>query len=166
MRHTEEKKAKLSAMRRGSNNPFYGKKHTPEVLEGMRNRARALNANRTYAVQPQRLITPTSDAIRGYLAGMIDADGSIRFRKKTLPFVCVYNTYAPLLDWLRETLGCGSIYKTTKGREQVQCWQTTAARDLFALLTSIRPFLIVKASDADAVLAFLREKYEWARTHQ
>ena len=159
MRHTEETKQKLSAMRRGPLNPFYGKKHTEEF------KARARLILRDHAgkstLAPQRLIVPIG-ITAAYLAGMIDADGSVRFRRGR-PFVAVYNTYKPLIDWLVKTLGCGSVSKGNMGRELVQAWCITAARDVHALLGAVRPHLIVKAGDADAALAHLRDKYEWAK---
>lgn len=163
MRHTDDTLAKLSKMRRGDKNPFYGRKHSEEFKRAQSERTRAYNATRKYEASPQSVTIPNDVAFVAYLAGMIDADGSIRFRRRVRPFVCVYNTHAGLLEWIKTRLGHGSIYKTTSGREQVECWQITAARDVFAIITAIYPYLIVKRADADTVLEFLKGKYEWAR---
>lgn len=160
MIHTAETKAKLSAIRRGDKNPFFGKKHTPEFRAQQSARTKAMNASRRYTVQPQKIITPTGDW-RAYLAGMVDADGSIRF-KAGRPFVSIYNTHKPLIVALLERMG-GGFSDGNLGRIQCYAWTITAARDVYAFVTSVRPLLIVKAGDADLVLAHLVEKYEWAR---
>ena len=113
MRHTDQTKAKLSEMRRGERNPFFGKRHSDEFRRQQSERTRAFNAKRQYEAAPQQIVVPTDVAILGYLAGMIDADGSIRFRRQKHPFVCIYNTHEPLLDWLRATLRYGSIYRVS-----------------------------------------------------
>jgi hypothetical protein len=103
-----------------------------------------------------------------YVAGLIDADGSIRFKtdhstkvKVRRPFVSVYNTNTELVAWLMATFGHGCVAKGNMGREQVFSWTIQGARDVYALLTAIRPWLIVKRGDADAALEYLREKYQW-----
>lgn len=165
VRHTEATKKKLSEMRRGSRNPFYGRKHTEEFKRKQSERTRAFNASRQYEAYPQSIVVPTDAAVLAYLAGMIDADGSIRFSGGR-PFVAIYNTHQPLIEWLLETLQYGSVANGNKGREQVVAWRITAARDVFSLITAIMPYLIVKRSDAQAALDFINGKYEWARTPQ
>lgn len=160
MKHTHATKLKLSAMRRGELNPFYGKKHTPEFRAAQSARTRAYNAERKYQPSPQQIVAPT-DHVAAYLAGMIDADGSIRFRRG-YPFVAIYNTHRPLMDWLMLVLKHGSISNGNKGRKTVRAWNVHAARDVYALITAVYPFLIVKRRDADAALEYLRGKYEWA----
>lgn len=160
MRHTDATKQKLSEMRRGDRNPFYGRTHSPEVRAMLAERASRQNAARQYEAAPQ-LIRAPEGVSAAYLAGMIDADGSVRF-KKGRPFVSIYNTHRPLMGWLMETLGHGSLSSGNVGRERVIAWTIQGARDVHALLCAVRPFLIVKAADADAALAHLRGKYEWA----
>lgn len=157
MIHTAETKRKLSDMRRGALNPFYGRKHTPETRAKLAAHLRFCQSTRTYEPMPQRVVIPGPFDV-AYLAGMIDADGSIRFRRGR-PFVSVYNTYRPLIEWLMVTLRHGCVSKTTRGRLQVEAWTITAARDVYALLTAIRPHLKVKAADADAAIAHLVKKY-------
>jgi NUMOD3 motif len=53
-------------MRRGEANPFYGKKHTPEVIESFRQRARLTNARRHYDIS-QRSLKAFSDTEAAYL---------------------------------------------------------------------------------------------------
>jgi len=161
MKHTEETKRLLSDMRRGERNPFYGKKHSPEFIEQARRRMQGLNAARQYEAAPQKVRVPTGNDL-AYLAGMIDADGSVRFRKGR-PFVAVYNTSRPLIDWLLATMGHGSVSYGNEGRERVMAWCIQGARDVYALSTALLPLLIVKRGDAEAALAYLREKYEWAK---
>lgn len=165
MRHTPETKAKLSKRRVGALNPFHGKTHTPEVKMRLSESARIRNLSRTYEPAPRRITLPSQDAL-AYVAGLIDADGSIRFKtdhstqkRVPRPRVVIYNTSAPLIDWLCSTFDHGSVTKGNVGREQVLAWSITAARDVYALLTAVRPWLIVKADDADIALDHLREKY-------
>jgi len=167
MRHTDETRAKLSALRQGANNPFYGRTHTPEARQRISESSRNRNLARKYEPAPQRITVPSGWEL-AYLAGLIDADGSVRFKidhstaeKVKRPFVSVYNTNLALIDWLVSTLGHGSVTKGNMGREQVMAWTIQGARDVYALLTALRPMLIVKASDADAALNFLKEKYQW-----
>lgn len=158
MRHTEATKQKLSEMRRGRN-PFYGKKHSPEFRVRLSERTKAFNAKRQYAVQPQKITAPTGTTA-AYIAGMVDADGSIRTRGGR-PFVAIYNTHRPLIEWVMATLGHGCVTKGPMGRERVEAWTVSAAQDVWALIHAIYPFLIVKKGDADAVLKILSEKYKW-----
>lgn len=162
MKHSRKTIAKLSAMRTGYRNPFYGRHHSDEFKAAQSARTRAYNATRQYEPSPQSIVAP-SGPVAAYLAGMIDADGSVRF-KRGRPFVSVYNTNVPLIDWLSKTLGGGTVSKGNMGRKQVFAWTITAARDVFALLCAVRPLMIVKASDADAALKFFQGKYEWAKT--
>ena len=168
MLHTDETKALLSEMRTGSANPFYGKTHTAEAKARIAKSSRLRNQSRTYEPAPQRVTIPADPCVIAYLAGMVDADGSIRFKtdhststKVRRPFLSVYNTSRPLMDWLMETFSHGCTAKGNMGREQVQSWTIQGARDVYALVTAIRPYLIVKKSDADTALEHLRGRYGW-----
>jgi hypothetical protein len=161
VRHTPETKAKLSEMRRGERNPFYGRRHTPEARAKISaaTRHRNLTGQRAYEPSPQRIVLPGEDTL-AYVAGLVDADGSIRFSGGR-PFIAIYNTNASLIAWLVETFGYGCLSNGNMGREQVRAWRLSAARDVYALVGALRPRLIVKAEDADIALAWLRDKYGW-----
>lgn len=82
MKHTEETKRKLSEMRKGKKNPFYGKTHTEEAKRKMALATRRRNLSTgQYNLAQQKVTIPKGGAL-AYFAGLIDADGSIRFVKE------------------------------------------------------------------------------------
>lgn len=162
MIHTEETKNKLSEMRKGKNNPFYGKHHTEEFKKKLSERAKVQNSQRQYELQPLKASIPTgSDLV--YLAGFCDADGSIRFtnpKGKPRPFIAFYNTNQEVIDWIFTKLGkAGSIQYHNKGRLMVQSVRLDSAKDIYFVVKALLPFLIVKKNDAIAVISFLESKY-------
>jgi hypothetical protein len=158
MRHTEESKNRLSEMRKGKNNPFYGKKHTAEAKEKMRKATKEYNIKRQYSLGP-RTIKEIEDRDLMYLAGMVDADGSIRFRKDKYPFVAVYNQSEDLMKWLTTIIGGKVTGKDKRGRKPSYQWTVQGARDVFFLCYSLLPNLIVKGEDAIKVIIYLDNKY-------
>lgn len=159
MKHSTATREKISAMQTGERNSFYGRRHSPEARAKISaaTRHRNLSGKRAYAPAPQRIVLPDEKTL-AYVAGLIDADGSIRFSGGR-PFIAIYNTSAALIEWLTATFGYGCISNGNKGREQVVAWRLSAARDVYALVSAVRPRLIVKAADADVVLAWLSDKY-------
>lgn len=108
---------------------------------------------------------------RAYLAGMIDADGTITASSKKLKdgglaapdvIVLLVNTNFDLIEWVKETVGYGCAYftKSKPVREDqdqrnwrpVHRYQVTgqAARELLAV---ILPYLIVKVENANLCLS-------------
>ena len=96
----------------------------------------------------------------GYLAGLIDGEGcvSLHGRRDPVRGYCtaalqVSNTDLELLDWLHRSLG-GTIYQRRDGRPTRKVCATwgifaTGAREI---LQAVRPYLRVKAAQADVVL--------------
>jgi len=163
MIHTDETKNKLSEMRKGSKNPFYGKHHTEDFKKKLSERVKIQNSQRQYELQPLKATIPTGNDIV-YLAGFCDADGSIRFTHpggKPRPFIAFYNTNQEVIDWIFNKLGsAGSIQYHNKGRELVQSIRLDSAKDVYFVVKALLPFLIVKRNDALLVIDFLESKYE------
>ncbi len=158
MVHSESTRRKLSEMRKGKNNPFYGKHHTAAAKLKMANWTRRQNAKREYDLNPVSVRVPKNKMWLGYLAGMVDADGSIRSRRGR-PFVAVYNTNKRLMGFLCQEIG-GKITGTDmRGRVPSYAWQVQAARDVYLLCRSLAPILLVKDGDALTVIDFLEKKY-------
>ncbi len=159
MMHTEATKKKLSEMRKGKKNPFYGRKHTEETKKKLSemNRLRGYDLKRQFKLNSMKIKIPTGDTL-AYLAGVIDSDGSMRFIKKTIPFIAIYNSYKKLMDWIIKTVG-GSISRDYRGREIQYSWRICAARDVYKLTKAVLPYLIVKRDDAKNIIHFLEGKY-------
>jgi len=157
MRHTEESKRKLSEMRRGSGNPFYGRKHTEESKRRISNGLRLYDGKRQYRIHPQSIRIPIGLNL-GYLAGIVDGEGSIRFRKGR-PFIAIYNSDDSLFQWLLHQTGRAPVVGDYRGRVPGWAWAISAARDLYALGKALEPHLVVKKSDLNIVLRFLEDKY-------
>lgn len=167
MRHTAATRSALSVARTGAANPFYGKTHTADARARISAAATHRNRSRTYEPAPQRITLP-DEVTLAYVAGLIDADGSVRFKtdhstsaKVRRPFVSIYNTSVPLIEWLVATFGHGCVSRGNLGREQVFAWTIQGARDVYALLVAVRPRLVVKGDDADDALEHLRRRYGW-----
>jgi len=158
MRHTAESKAHLSEMRKGERNPFFGRKHTPETKAKL---ARVLRENRPgigFGLSPVQVKIPEGIEL-GYFAGLVDGEGSIRFVKKTRPFVAVYNTSDAVIVWLLSRVGGAIAGRDTRGRVPCITWRIDAARDVYAVCSALDPLLKAKQTDARLVMSFLERKY-------
>lgn len=157
MKHTEETKRKLSEMRAGERNPFFGRKHSPESIERIREAGRGRPGNRTPAAQS--VVVPEGVAL-GYLAGLIDGEGSIGVRAKGNQFLSIYNTELAVMEWLTANVG-GHVGGSPdrRGRELCYCWTVQRARDVIAILCAVRPYLIAKAEDAERVRLYIEVTY-------
>ncbi len=104
---------------------------------------------------------------KGYLAGMIDADGSITamcgpaskagVKGMPSPMILVVNTHYELIEWLKSTLGAGCAYKTktkpTRPDQNEANWNPVhryqlTGRPAKLLASLLEPFLIVKKRHA------------------
>lgn len=104
-----------------------------------------------------------------YLAGIIDGEGCIstkftwskRSKNKTVTvWLSVANTYLPLLEWVKEVTGAGGIY-AHKGRalwKPGYHWAIQGKDDVRRVLSAVRPFLKIKAAQADLCLELLELK--------
>lgn len=158
MRHSELTRARLSQSHKGSGNPMFGRKHSDETKAKIGAGSRVTNKNRVYVPSPQSVIIPDGVSL-GYLAGIIDGEGSIR-SSAGRPFVAVYNTSEEIMDWLSSNVG-GPLARPSDLRGRVPCftWRINAALDVYAVCSATLPHLIAKRDDALTTLAFLEEKY-------
>lgn len=157
MRHTDKTKSRLSKSRKGKNNPFYGRKHTEASKEKMRRWSREKNNSRKYDLSPMSIVIPEGNTL-AYISGIIDADGSIRFSKNR-PFVAIYNSSKPLMDWACETIGATISAVDKRGRVPGYTWRISASKDVYHLCKAMLPLLIVKKEDCQKVIDFLEDKY-------
>jgi hypothetical protein len=102
-----------------------------------------------------------------YLAGVIDGEGSIMLRHHPPraeskhrweywePTMRVFNSDRRLMDWLTEHFGGGVSLARNNREQQKDCWIWSArTREIAELLTGLRPFLLLKAEQADVVLEY------------
>ena len=95
-----------------------------------------------------------SDKEIGYVAGLMDADGSIGSSGKYYqPRVQITNTNTNVMKWLLDNIG-GVVYKESsstgliKSRKQVYRWQLLKNKEVIGFLELIIPLLIIKKSNA------------------
>jgi hypothetical protein len=109
---------------------------------------------------------PTDPATIGYLAGLIDGEGSIKGSHGDEPGkvkhwnITIGMTHEGIMRWLHSLGGTFHINKRDMrtNRQQVYTWQVARTMDVLALLKATRPHLIVKAEIADRVIAELTER--------
>lgn len=110
------------------------------------------------------LAVPDDVAVRAYIAGLVDGDGSIARRRDGYWAVLVGMTDEPVIDWLAAFGGRKSLpYSPSGNRQTVWQWGVNRRRDVVHLLDAIRPYLIVKARRADECLNALRYDVEAPR---
>jgi hypothetical protein len=158
MFHTKATRRRLSEMRRGERNPFYGRTHSDETKAKMSLWTRQHNARRQYDLEPPRL-RPLMAVEAAYLAGIVDGEGTIGF-KRGRPFLSVYNTSLVLMRWLQALGGPGiTARRTPIARKTCYGWTLAGARDLYILLNALVPFLQIKRQLALDVIAAFEAKY-------
>lgn len=93
-----------------------------------------------------------------YIAGIIDGEGSIMVLPKRgtcIIKVSVSNTYQPLVDWLQEVTGVGSVVVQRRASERHsecrywQCYSDAAG----SILKQILPHLRIKRAQAELALS-------------
>jgi len=105
-------------------------------------------------------ITMTEGQI-GYLAGIIDGEGSFTITKARSYFnvtLSVANTDLRILERCREITGLGSIRRQPdrrgKQHRPLYVWFVTARKELCALLPLLIPVLVSKKEQAEVVLEY------------
>ena len=98
----------------------------------------------------------------GYLAALIDGEGSIGFTPTDgtgRPHVTIYNTSRDLMRWLMREVGGHFGGHDTRGRQICYSWSISAAADVLAVCEAVAPLLIVKKVPAYKVIKHLKTKY-------
>lgn len=105
------------------------------------------------------VLSPTELA---YLAGIIDGEGCISFQVRkgryVTPTIQITNTDRRLTDWLLDHVDGGSVYRRPgykQNHKPTYLWRCAGriARDV---LGDVRPFLLIKAEQADVVMSLER----------
>lgn len=110
------------------------------------------------------LAVPDDPAVRAYIAGIIDGEGSICFLNKHW-CVKVAMTDENVIRWLHSFGGHFDLHAQSKQlrvdgspRKQAFAWNVHRYHDVIHLLTAIAPYMIVKRAKAEEVLTTLRLK--------
>lgn len=92
-----------------------------------------------------------------YFAGLFDGEGSvILYMRRTAVAMRIHiaNTYVPILEWVKETTGVGSVMagKKASNVNKAGWWWACNAEAAESVLRQIRPYLRIKAEQADLAL--------------
>jgi hypothetical protein len=110
-----------------------------------------------------RLVRELSDVDCAYLAGLLDGEGSIMLYRNGVNVysrVAVFNTCVSVVEWCRDVTGAGSLTtenRQAQGHKDMVRWNVGTLQAA-AILRQVRPYLKIKAENADIVLEFL-ERY-------
>jgi hypothetical protein len=114
-------------------------------------------------------LTPEQAA---YIAGLLDGEGSLGVYRRPsawLPYpeLSITNTNLEVLEWLKSTVGVGHIRLVTKDQrratekwKQAYAWRITASGHIVALLQQIKPYLIIKRAQCQALLAYISYRHD------
>lgn len=106
---------------------------------------------------------PLTETEKSYLAGIIDGEGSISLCRSgardseayIYPLLRVANTKKVLIDWITRRLNFGHrlyVSKLNIGCNDCYHWGV-ASSEAFTVIELVRPYLVIKAMQADVVLA-------------
>lgn len=147
------------------------------LLEETRRRSRSSIFNRAVSLgltgkRPIPDYSHVTEAQWGYLAGMLDADGTIQIGMGGCKVgVILINTHRPLIDWALATFPGGGSHTVTVEKQnsyKSRSGYALAKKDMHRatwqretvvtpLLRGIIPHMIVKRDRAEGALAFLEE---------
>jgi hypothetical protein len=107
-------------------------------------------------------LTPSASDL-AYLAGIIDGEGTIGIYRGGAPYsyhlaLVVTNTHRPMLEWVHARIGGSLVRATRQTLRHKQGWQVVLVQARAASVIRLcRPFLIVKAPQADLGMQFIDE---------
>lgn len=108
---------------------------------------------------PPALTLPTSEAQLGYLAGLIDGEGSLKRRSDGLWNISVGMTDETVIRWLA-SFGTSTFFinDPPPPRKRFYSWKINRRHDVLAFLRAIEPHLIVKREVAQSAIAELEAR--------
>lgn len=89
-----------------------------------------------------------TDAQRGYLAGLIDGDGSISIVWSN------GNVLYPRCEVARKFIGIGKVYSTPTKKKDHYTWVVHTPQDVIAVLKELNPYFVLKKQKAELMLKF------------
>jgi hypothetical protein len=112
-----------------------------------------------------QLRLPDNEYQVGYIAGLLDGEGTIRqfsVRGREVVRVQIANTDRDLIAWLG-SFGGAVNWDARDGRERANkpcaAWKVNRAIDCYRLLLLLEPHLIIKRTRAREAIRLLREKW-------
>lgn len=115
-------------------------------------------ATKGNAYWPPTIDIPDNPAVHGYLAGLIDGEGSLKRRKDGLWSVGVQMTDESVIRWLHTLGGSFGIYLRDSTRKTIYCWKIARRHDVLGFLRPVEPHMIVKRVQAQAAISELEER--------
>jgi DNA-binding CsgD family transcriptional regulator len=125
-----------------------------------------------------RIRIPREEWKLGYLAGIIDGEGSIFLGRRCYkgkeyyyPHVSVVNTSLELIKWIMREFGVeNKVHEkwhpgaySTRRNKLVYVLKICGVSDVLTLLKALRPYLIVKRDKADEVIRYCEERIQELR---
>ena len=101
-----------------------------------------------------------------YIAGFIDGEGCIsletlkyKWGRTYRPALSITNTHLPALLLVKNFFGCGGTrsWKQDGNRKLRWVYYVSGAKRLQPILHQLRPYLVIKAPQADLVMAYIEE---------
>lgn len=103
-----------------------------------------------------------SDRDLGYIAGILDGEGTIHIRSNGAPDVQIVNADRELLEWIEEVVG-GAVYARNEyrrlGRKPIYAWMLRGYRAVI-FLRCVEPILRSKRARAIEALARWEASFE------
>lgn len=137
------------------------------ILKSMRSQG----INKGYELLPMEMALPKDSATLAYIAAMIDGEGCIsKNTGKELWTVCIYNTSLDLMHWLVQFGGrielrkfgpITEIRRLEAGIVSVKdqwTWKVSHLLDVYNLLTTVSPYMIIKRQKAQDVIGLIEGK--------
>ena len=118
-----------------------------------------------------------TDSQKGYLAAFLDGEGGIQLTRsyrrgreyKLALHPCVYftNTNTEVILTLRTWLRCGCVTRKraqNPAHKDTYALSVTGTRNVLALLTTVRPYLIIKRKQADLLIEYCESRLKHYRS--
>lgn len=96
-----------------------------------------------------------SDIDKGYVAGMLDGEGSITWNSRPYYRIHISNNIKESLDHIRDVLGVGMVYKQRNDHGFIYRYCLNRQEHILELLTVLMPALIIKKKKARAAIKIL-----------
>jgi hypothetical protein len=96
--------------------------------------------------------------VAAYIAGLVDGEGSIILYKRGTGVqmrLTIANTYQPVLSWMVDVTGVGAVItrSSTNINHKAGAWWQANSEAAETVLRQIRPYLIIKAEQADLAIS-------------